>query len=46
MEQFMNNRFDRIIMTMVSLIEAERNFYNEANHIMNFLQIFEIIHSI
>ena len=36
MEQFMNNRFDRIIMTMVSLIEAERNFYNEANHIMNF----------
>ena len=32
----MNNRFDRIIMTMVSLIEAERNFYNEANHIMNF----------
>ena len=35
-EQFMNNRYDRIIMTMVSFIEAERAFYNEANHIMNF----------
>ena len=35
-EQFMNNRYDRIIMTMVSFIEAERSFYNEANHIINF----------
>ena len=35
-EQFMNNRYDRVIMTMVSLVEAERNFYNEANHILNF----------
>ena len=32
----MNNRYDRVIMTMVSFIEAERTFYNEANHIMNF----------
>ena len=36
MEQFMNNRYDKIIMTMVSLVEAERNFYNEANHIFLF----------
>ena len=35
-EQFMNNRYDRVIMTMVSFIEAERSFFNEANHIMNF----------
>ena len=35
-EQFMNNRYDRVIMTMVSLVEAERSFYNEANHILNF----------
>ena len=36
MEQFMNNRCDKIIMAMVGLIEAERGFFNEANHIMNF----------
>ena len=35
-EQFMNNRYDKVIMTMVNLVEAERGFYNEANHIMNF----------
>ena len=35
-EQFMNNRNDKIIMAMVGLVEAERGFFNEANHIMNF----------
>ena len=35
-EQFMNNRSDKIVLAMVGLVEAERNFFNEANHIMNF----------
>ena len=35
-ELFMNNRYDKVVMTMVNLVEAERSFYNEANHIMNF----------
>ena len=35
-EQFMNNRYDRVIMTMANLVEAERGFFTEANHIMNF----------
>ena len=36
MENFLNIRYDRIVSAMVELIEAERNFYNEASHIMNF----------
>lgn len=36
MEQFLNIRYDRIINAMVTFVEAERSFYNEANHIMNF----------
>ena len=36
MEQFLNIRYDRIVTAMVSFIEAERSFYNEASHIMNF----------
>ena len=35
-EQFLNIRYDRILMAMVSFVEAERAFYNEASHIMNF----------
>jgi len=35
-EQFMNNRYDKVVMAMVNLVEAERGFYNEANHILNF----------
>ena len=36
MENYLNVRYDRIVSAMVNLIEAERSFYNEANHIMNF----------
>ena len=36
MEQFLNIRYDRIVSAMVSFVEAERSFYNEASHIMNF----------
>ena len=36
MENFLNIRYDRIVSAMINLIEAERAFYNEANHIMNF----------
>ena len=36
MEQFLNIRYDRIVSAMVNFVEAERNFYNEASHIMNF----------
>ena len=36
METFLNTRYDKIVNAMVSFIEAERNFYNEASHIMNF----------
>ena len=35
-EQFLNIRYDRILMAMVSFVEAERAFYNEASHIINF----------
>ena len=35
-EQFMNNRYDKVVMAMVNIVEAERGFYNEANHILNF----------
>ncbi len=36
MEQFLNIRYDRIVSAMVSFVEAERSYYNEASHIMNF----------
>ena len=36
MEQFLNIRYDRIVNAMVSFVESERSFYNEASHIMNF----------
>ena len=36
MEQFLNIRYDRIVNAMVTFVEAERSFYNEASHIMNF----------
>ena len=36
METFLNIRYDRIVQAMVCFIEAERSFYNEASHIMNF----------
>ena len=32
----MNNRYDRVVMTMANLIETETGFFTEANHIMNF----------
>ena len=32
----MNNRYDRVVMTMANLKEAETGFFTEANHIMNF----------
>ena len=35
-EQFLNMRYDQIVMAMVGLVEAERTFYNEASHIINF----------
>jgi len=27
LEQFMNNRYDKVILTMANLVEAERGFY-------------------
>ena len=35
-EQFLNSRHDQIVMAMVGFVEAERTFYNEASHIINF----------
>jgi len=35
-EQFLNFRHDQIVMAMVGFVEAERTFYNEASHIINF----------
>ena len=35
-EQFLNIRYDQIVMAMVGFVEAERAFYNEASHIINF----------